>query len=92
MSTKPCVWRGQGRLILYKFFNFIPSSSIDLLDQLKIVLSRNIGYVSDISLHVYHLDHHEVLFHNYIFVFNTFFFFKTLAPHQHRALTSLLQY
>ncbi len=38
-------------------FNFIPSPSINLLDQLKIVLARNIGHVSDIS-------YHEVLFYN----------------------------
>ncbi len=36
-------------------FIFIQSSSIDLLNQRKIVLAHNIGHVSDISLHVYHL-------------------------------------
>ncbi len=45
-------------------FNFIQRQSIDLSDPLKIILARNIGHVSDISLDVYHLDHHEVLFHN----------------------------
>ncbi len=49
MSTKPRVWRGQGRLFLY---------------QRKIVLALNIGHVSDTSLRVYHHDHHEVLFHH----------------------------
>ncbi len=44
-------------------FIFIPSSSIDLLNQRKIVLARKIGHVCDTSLCVYHLDHHEVLFH-----------------------------
>ncbi len=56
-----------------KSFNFKPSHSIDLLDQRKIVLACNIGHVSDISLHVYHIDRHKVLFHNKVFVFNTFF-------------------
>ncbi len=54
-------------------FIFIPSLSINLLNQRKIVLARNIRYVSDTSLHVYHLDRHEVLFHYEIFHFNTFF-------------------
>ncbi len=45
-------------------FILIPSSSIDLLNQRKIVLAHNIGYVSDTSLRVYHLDCHEVLFHH----------------------------
>ncbi len=45
ISTKPHVWRRQGRLIL--------CPSIDLLDQLNIALAYNIGHVSDKSLHVY---------------------------------------
>ncbi len=45
-------------------FIFIPSSSINLLNQRKIVLAHNIGHVSDTSLHVYQLDRHEVLFHH----------------------------
>ncbi len=45
-------------------FIFIPTSSIDLLNHRKIVLARNIGHVSDTSLHVYHLDRDEVLFHH----------------------------
>ncbi len=33
-------------------------------------MACNIGPINDISLHVYHLDYHEVLFHNLVFVFN----------------------
>ncbi len=47
-----------------RLFIFIPSSSIDLLNQRKIVLAHNIEHVSDTSLHVYQLDRHEVLFHH----------------------------
>ncbi len=64
-------------------FNFIPSHLIDLLDQRKIVLALNIGHVSDIFLHVYHLDCNKIYF-----IIESLFsirFFKTLAP-QHRAL------
>ncbi len=63
--------------------NFIPSRSLDRFDQQKSVLTRNIGHISDIYCHAYHLDCHEILFHNEIFVFNMFC--KTLTPHQHRA-------
>ncbi len=61
-----------------KVVKYIQSRSLDLLDQQKIVLTCNIGHISDICRHVYHLDCHEVLFHNYIFVFKTFC--KTLVP------------
>ncbi len=39
MSTKSC-WVERSRL-----FNFIPSRSLDLLDQQKIVLTYNIGHI-----------------------------------------------
>ncbi len=71
MSTKPRMERSRS-------LNFIPSPSIDLLDQLKIVLAPNIGHVSDIS-------RLKFLFHNLII--KSLFairFLKTLA-HQHRA-------
>ncbi len=74
LSTKPRV--GEVKVV-----NFIPSYSIDLLDQRKIVLACNIGHVSDISLDVYHLDCHKVLFH-YKFLFSIRFF-KTLTPEHH---------
>ncbi len=48
-------------------------------------VNHNIGHVSDTSFHVYHFDHHEVLFHHLIFL--SLHFFKTLARlHQHRGL------
>ncbi len=61
-------------------FNFIPSPSIDLLDQPKVVLAHNIGHVSDKSLHVYHLDRHEVLFYKMMIMmlFKFYFIIKSL--------------
>ncbi len=46
--------------VVYFYTKFV----IDLLNQRKIVLARNMGHVGDTSLHVYHLDRHEVLFHH----------------------------
>ncbi len=55
MSTKP-----RAESSRWRSFNFIPGRPIDLLDQWNIVLTHNIGHISDKSLHVYHLDRHEV--------------------------------
>ncbi len=43
---------------------FIQSRTLDILDQQNGELTCNIGHISNIYRHVYHLDHHEVLFHN----------------------------
>ncbi len=62
---------------------YTPSSSINLLNQRKIVLARNIGHASDTSLNVYLLDPPWSFISSLNLCFQCFF--NTALP-EHRAL------